>query len=186
MAGAAYECVKYTCAPSGIAGQQGRRTRQRQAVPPDVRHLRRRRRRAQRPGKHAQTRARPAPRCCPRTATACRRRCRAAARRPTRARRIGVAPRLVERARRDRSGRRRARRCRAPTTDRRRVDGDHELRAECRKRLPHRREIAGAVVEQRDHSSPFVLGSIFASRRSLAQATRSARANALKHASILW
>ena len=41
-------------------------------------------------------------------------------------------------------------------------------------------QIAGAVVEQRDHSRPFVLGSIFASRRSFAQATRSARANALK------
>ena len=53
-----------------------------------------------------------------------------------------------------------------------------------RKRLPHRRQIAGAVVDERDHSSPFVLGSICASRRSFAHATRSARANALNTASM--
>ena len=52
------------------------------------------------------------------------------------------------------------------------------------KRLAHRREVAGAVVDERDHSSPFVLGSIFARRASCAQATRSARANALKTASM--
>ena len=50
-------------------------------------------------------------------------------------------------------------------------------------RLAHRRQVAGAVVDERDHSSPFVLGSIFASRASFAQATRSARANALNTAS---
>ena len=50
-------------------------------------------------------------------------------------------------------------------------------------RLLDRRQVAGAVVDERDHSSPFVLGSIFASRASLAQATRSARANALNTAS---
>ena len=56
----------------------------------------------------------------------------------------------------------------------------------------HRGQVAGAVVDERDHSSsiahssPFVLGSIRASRLSFAQATRSARANALNTASILW
>ena len=39
--------------------------------------------------------------------------------------------------------------------------------------------LPGAVVDERDHSSSFVLGSMRASRRSRAQATRSARANAL-------
>ena len=54
-----------------------------------------------------------------------------------------------------------------------------------RERLSHRRQVAGAVVDERDHSRPFVLGSIFARRLSFEHATRSARANALKHASIL-
>ncbi|MNC93256.1 hypothetical protein D3C83_98400 [compost metagenome] len=49
--------------------------------------------------------------------------------------------------------------------------------------LSHRRQVAGAVIDERDHNSPFVLGSIFASRASFAQATRSARANALNTAS---
>ena len=62
--------------------------------------------------------------------------------------------------------------------------GDDEVGAERRQRLADRREIAGAVVDERDHSSPFVLGSIFASRASFAQATRSARANALNTASM--
>ena len=61
--------------------------------------------------------------------------------------------------------------------------GVDELGAERRQRLAHRRQVAGAVVDERDHSSPFVLGSIFASRASRAQATRSARANALNTAS---
>src|SRR5262249_55024607 len=47
-------------------------------------------------------------------------------------------------------------------------------------------EIPRLVVDQRDHRSPFVLGSAFAIRLSFAQATRSARPNALKTASILW
>ena len=63
--------------------------------------------------------------------------------------------------------------------------GRRELGAERRQRLAHRREIARAVIDQRDHSSPFVLGSIFASRASFAHATRSARANALNTASIV-
>src|SRR5262249_3224636 len=60
----------------------------------------------------------------------------------------------------------------------RRVDGGE--------RLSHRGEIAGPVVDQRDHSSPFVLASIGPSRWSFAQATRSARPKALNTASILW
>ena len=47
-------------------------------------------------------------------------------------------------------------------------------------------QIAGLVVDDCDHSSPFVLGSISPSCLSREQATRSARANALKSASILW
>ena len=61
--------------------------------------------------------------------------------------------------------------------------GHRELGAERGQRLLDRRQVAGAVVDQRDHSRPFVLGSIFASRASFAQATRSARANALNTAS---
>ena len=65
--------------------------------------------------------------------------------------------------------------------DRRRPDAG----AERGERLAHRRQIAGAVVDERDHSRPFVLGSMRARRLSFEHATRSARANALKHASIL-
>ena len=60
-----------------------------------------------------------------------------------------------------------------------------DVGADGRQRLPHRRQIAGAVIDQRDHSRPLVLGSVFASRLSFEHATRNARANALKHASIL-
>ena len=63
--------------------------------------------------------------------------------------------------------------------------GREDVGADRGERLAHRREVAGAVVDERDHSSPFVLGSILASRLSFAQATRSARANALNTASIL-
>ena len=60
------------------------------------------------------------------------------------------------------------------------------LRADRVERLSHRRQIAGAVVDQCDHSRPLVLGSVRARRLSFEHAMRSARANALKHASILW
>ena len=62
----------------------------------------------------------------------------------------------------------------------------HEFRAERGERLAHRREIARTVIDQSNHNNPFVLGSIFASRLSFAQATRSARANALNTASTWW
>ena len=52
-------------------------------------------------------------------------------------------------------------------------------------RLFYRRQIAGLVIDDRDHSSPFVLGSIFWSRLSREQANRSARAKALNSASSL-
>ena len=58
-----------------------------------------------------------------------------------------------------------------------------QLGADGGERLAHRREVAGLVVDEGNHSSPLVLGSIRASRLSLAQATRSARANALNTAS---
>ena len=66
------------------------------------------------------------------------------------------------------------------------LDGVETLGAERGERLADRGEISGAVVDERDHNSPFVLGSIRANRLSCEQATRSARANALKTASILW
>src|SRR6185295_3961696 len=63
--------------------------------------------------------------------------------------------------------------------------GWHEVRsAQRRERLLHRGEVAGSVIDERDHNNPFVLGSIFASRASFAHATRSALANALNTASM--
>src|SRR5262245_54683213 len=58
--------------------------------------------------------------------------------------------------------------------------------ADRRQRLLDGRQVSGLVIDQRDHSRPFVLGSMRASRLSFAHATRSARPNALKTASILW
>ena len=60
-----------------------------------------------------------------------------------------------------------------------------DLSANRGERLAHRRQVAGAVINERDHSSPLVLGSVRARRLSFEHATRSARANALKQASIL-
>ena len=57
------------------------------------------------------------------------------------------------------------------------------LGADRRERFAHRRQIAGAVIDQRNHSSPFVLGSVRASCLSREHATRSARPNALNTAS---
>lgn len=51
--------------------------------------------------------------------------------------------------------------------------------------LADRRQVAGAIVNQCNHSKPFVLGKVRDRRLSFEHATRSARANALKHASIL-
>ena len=59
-----------------------------------------------------------------------------------------------------------------------------QLRAGRGEPLADRRQVAGAVVDERDHSSPLVLGSIRARRAIRAHATRSARANALNTASI--
>ena len=58
-----------------------------------------------------------------------------------------------------------------------------EVGAEGRERFADRRQISRAVIDEYNHSNPFVLGSIFASRASFAHATRSARANALNTAS---
>src|SRR5439155_20990296 len=66
------------------------------------------------------------------------------------------------------------------------LGGHEDLRADRGQRLLHRRQIARAIVNQCDQSSPFVDGNIFARRLSFAQATRRARANALNTASILW
>ena len=57
------------------------------------------------------------------------------------------------------------------------------LSADRRERFAHRRQIAGAVIDQRNHRSPFVLGSVRASCLSREHATRSARPNALNTAS---
>ena len=62
------------------------------------------------------------------------------------------------------------------------------------KRLSHRGQVAGAVVDECDHmvsmrsftAVPWCSAASRASRLSLAQATRSARANALNTASIWW
>src|SRR5262249_49137307 len=59
-------------------------------------------------------------------------------------------------------------------------------RAKRGERLPHRGQVPGLVVDQGNHRSPFVLGSIFARRLSRATATRNARANALQTASTWW
>ena len=112
VTGAAYECVKYTCGaglePRAAAASAPRRDVER--VPADVRHLQPPAGVALQP-LHAARQARrgrapPAPRRCPRTATACRRRCRAAACPGSTARADRVAPRPVERLRWPRSGRR--------------------------------------------------------------------------------
>ena len=64
---------------------------------------------------------------------------------------------------------------------------DFDLGAEVTEGLEHRGEIARLVVDDRDthQSSPFVLGSVSPNCLSREQATRSARAKALKIASIL-
>lgn len=79
--------------------------------------------------------------------------------------------------------------------------GQHKLtrpprnrRIICNYRLPayvieglfHRCQIAGLIIENGNHISPLVLGSILARRRSRQQAKRKARANALNRASSLW
>ena len=65
----------------------------------------------------------------------------------------------------------------------RRIARREQLGAAAVEPFAHRRQVARAVIDERDHSSPFVLGSIRARRRSRAHATRSARANALNTAS---
>ena len=138
--------------------------------------------REHRPGDHAEARRRPAPRRCPRTATACRGRCRAAACRRSTASRMAAATRP----------RARASRAKLPTPGTtmprracqiRRLGRREQLCADGGEALANGGQIAGAVVDERDHSSPFVLGQHPRQRRSRAQATRSARANALKTAS---
>jgi len=63
--------------------------------------------------------------------------------------------------------------------------GHHNRRAQMVERFLHRIQIAGAVIQDRNHKSPLVLGSIRARRWSREQATRNARAKALNSASIL-
>src|SRR6202035_1348231 len=62
----------------------------------------------------------------------------------------------------------------------------HDFDAEIVKRFLHRSQIARSVIYDGDHRSPLVLGSMRPRRRSREQATRNARAKALKRASILW
>src|SRR5580692_2278130 len=61
----------------------------------------------------------------------------------------------------------------------------HDFSAEIGKCLLHGIQIARAVIHDDDHRSPLVLGSMRPRRRSREHATRRARANALKSASIL-
>src|SRR5665213_1138012 len=70
----------------------------------------------------------------------------------------------------------------------RRLRDDDISRTEEAQRLDDTGEIARLVVDDRDHpySNPFVLGRSSRIRSSLEHAPRSARANALKIASILW
>ena len=62
----------------------------------------------------------------------------------------------------------------------------HDLGAEIVERLLHRIQVARAVIDDGDHRSPLVLGSMRPRRRSREHATRRARAKALNSASILW
>src|ERR1700733_15879815 len=67
-----------------------------------------------------------------------------------------------------------------------RIRRDRRLAPQGIERLHHRGQVAGFVVNDSDHSNPLVLGSISPNCLSLEHATRSARANALNSASILW
>ena len=67
------------------------------------------------------------------------------------------------------------------------IDGEprrEQLGARRGEALADRRQVAGAVVDERNHNSSLVLGSTRASRLSFEHAKRSARANALNSASI--
>ena len=158
-------------------------------VPADVRHLHRSAAAASSGPSAAPSPGSRAPRRCPRTATAGRGRCRAAARRrrpPSESSR--ATRRRATRSRR--SGRRPGRRSRAAPSSSAGRRRREELRARpprspCAPRSGCRRRSRSArwCVT---HSSPFVLGITFASRRSREHAMRSARANALNSASIWW
>src|ERR1700734_2324107 len=67
-----------------------------------------------------------------------------------------------------------------------RVSSDCWLATEGIQSLHHRGQVAGLVVNYSDHSNPLVLGNILPICLSFEHATRSARAKALKRASILW
>ena len=176
--GATYECVKYTCASvrRRRAMQTALARGKLQAVPADVRAPSNRGawssgalrtqlprvRWTHEPRNRRQDPARPAPRRCLRTTTACRGRSRRGPPRDRRPRgsRCASASSIARVASKwptpghDDAARRR----RAPPAAR----GVATVSAERRQRLAHRRQVAGAVIDQRDHSRPFVLGSIFA------------------------
>src|SRR5271156_3680647 len=65
------------------------------------------------------------------------------------------------------------------------IFGRFSLRTNGSQRLYHRGQISRLVIDDRDHSRPFVLGSISPNCVSFEHATLSARANALNSASIL-
>ncbi len=65
------------------------------------------------------------------------------------------------------------------------IGGDGRLMPEIVKGFLHRGKIAGLIVNDGDHRSPFVLGNRRAIRRSRQQAARSAREKALNKDSIL-
>src|SRR6185312_11998581 len=67
-----------------------------------------------------------------------------------------------------------------------RVLGGDGVRPDSSQRLHYGSEVSGFVINDGDHSSPLVEGSILPSCLSREHATRSARANALNSTSILW
>ena len=66
------------------------------------------------------------------------------------------------------------------------IRSDLSNRAQMFERFFHRADVARAIIDNGDHSSPLVLGSMPANCLSREQATRRARPNALNNASILW
>ena len=71
------------------------------------------------------------------------------------------------------------------SSDHGRIVRNLPFRTQVLERFFHRADVARTVIDDRDHRSPLVLGSILASWRSREHATRNARANALNSASIL-
>ena len=70
--------------------------------------------------------------------------------------------------------------------DDRGVLGDDRLQAQALERVVDAAEVAPPVIDDRDHSDPFVEGTTPAMRGSSRVAWATARATALKTASAMW